>query len=102
MEVNDQIHKITALFLQKENPVLVEREAGWAPETVWMFWVKVISTTSSGMRTQYRSDSSSVSIPTALLKNGTAGKFEGGGGVECVKQISERLEISESTTMNAG
>ena len=65
----------SSLSPRKENPVLVEYEAGWAPETVWTFWGREKSLTSAGIRTQDRTDRSPVSIPTELLRSGNVGKF---------------------------
>jgi hypothetical protein len=44
MEVNDQLHDPAALTPEKELPVPIEYEAGWAPEPVWTQWRREEST----------------------------------------------------------
>jgi len=38
MEVSGQLHNLVTLFLEKELPVLIVQEVGWAPESVWTWW----------------------------------------------------------------
>jgi len=38
MWVNDQLHALTTLFLEKAPPVATEMEAECTPEPVWVFW----------------------------------------------------------------
>jgi len=75
MEVNYQFHKLAALSPWEENPVLVQREAGWAPKKVWNFGLREISTASTGTRTKDRPERSPVSIPTTKMINGKAGNI---------------------------
>jgi hypothetical protein len=38
LEVRGQTHSLATLPLDKEPPVAIGYEAGWAPETVWTTW----------------------------------------------------------------
>ena len=38
MEVSGQPHAPVTLTMDKEHPILLEEECGWAPEPVWTFW----------------------------------------------------------------
>jgi hypothetical protein len=40
MELSGQLHILAALSLGKELLILIEYEALWAPESVWMLWIR--------------------------------------------------------------
>jgi hypothetical protein len=42
MEVNDKFHALAALPPGKKIPVAIECEAGWASESHWKLWRKLL------------------------------------------------------------
>jgi hypothetical protein len=49
MEVSGQIYTVAALpYPGKQLPVLIEYDAGWAPELVWTFRRRDVRLTSAG------------------------------------------------------
>jgi hypothetical protein len=50
MEVSGQLHAPAALPLEKEPPVLIGYEVGWAPEPAWRLWNREKSLALAGNR----------------------------------------------------
>jgi hypothetical protein len=51
MEVSGQLHAPSALPSEKDLPLFIEQEAGWAPKPVWKLWRRDKILAPAGTRT---------------------------------------------------
>jgi hypothetical protein len=66
MGASGQLRAPAALLLRKK-PVLIEQEAGWAPEQVWTFWRREKFLTPTGIRVANRPPCRLATIPTSMV-----------------------------------